>query len=407
MSTSRSLSRTVSRTMQTSVLRRVSKVARIVTPVGWLLVVAGVVLTVAGHIVGWSELTSMGVALVVLLLGSLVFALGQSELEVELDLRPARVTAGQRALAQVVVRNVSEHRTLGTRMELRVGDGHAEFGVPALASHDEHEEPFVLPTVRRGIVAVGPAVSVRSDPFGLVRRTQTWTDETELIVHPRTERLAELGTGFVRDLEGQGTDRRSDSDVSFQTIRDYEPGDDQRQIHWLSTARTGSLMVKQFIETRRSHVGLLVDGDLDAYATEEDAETAISVVGSFGARVFQDEQQVTCVIGDQRIPALTRGSLLDGLAGVELRPQRGVLHSSITQLVRTASGLSLAVVVTGSNTSIDDIRRTALRFPTGISVLMMRVDTGSPMSFQPIGSQMLLSLRTLADLPKLLWAVGV
>ena len=405
MSTSRSLSRSVSRTMQTSALRRATGIARSVTPVGWLLIGAGVVLIVAGNILGWSELTSLGVALVVLLAAALLFALGQSDLEVELDLRPARVTAGQRALAQVVVRNTSEHRTLGSRMELRVGDGHAEFAVPGLGPNAEHEEPFVLPTVRRGVVVVGPAVSVRSDPFGLVRRTQIWTEETELIIHPRIERLAELGSGFVRDLEGQGTDRRSDSDVSFQTIRDYEPGDDQRQIHWLSTARTGSLMVKQFIETRRSHVGLLVDADLASYATEEDAETAISVVGSFGARVFQDEQQVTCVIGDQRIPALNRGLLLDGLATVDLRPQRGVLHSSITQLIRTASGLSLAVVVTGSRTSIDDIRRTALRFPAGISVLMIRVDAESPMSFQPIGSQMLLSLRNLSDLPRLLWAV--
>jgi hypothetical protein len=83
-----------------------------------------------------------------------------------------------------------------------------------------------------------------------------------------------------------------------------------------------------------------------------------------------------------------------------------VLHSSITQLIRIASGLSLAVVVTGARTSIDDIRRTALRFPPGISVIMLRVDTESPMSFQPIGNNTLLSLRTLSDLPTLLWALA-
>lgn len=402
MSTSRSLSRTI----QTSFLKKFASTARIVTPVGWALLVIGVVVLVVGHLLGWLELTSLGVVFLVLVGGSVLFALGHTELDVSLDLRPPRVSAGQRALAQVVVRNELEHRIFGARMELRVGDGYAEFTVPSLASHEEHDEPFVLPTVRRGIITVGPAMSVRSDPFGLVRRTQVWTGEMDLVVHPRLERLAELGTGFVRDLEGQGTNRRSDSDVSFQTIRTYEPGDDQRQIHWMSTARAGELMVKQFIETRRSHVGLLVDGDLATYATEEDAETAISVVGSLGARVFQDDQQVTCIIGDHRVPSLTRGSLLDGLATVELRPQRGVLHSSITQLIRVASGLSFAVIVTGARTSIDDIRRTALRFPLGISVIILRVDTESPMSFQPIGNDLLLSLRTLADLPTLLWAVA-
>lgn len=402
MSTSRSLSRTI----QTSYLKRFTSTARIITPVGWILLATGVVSLVVGNLLGWLELTSLGVVFLVLIGGSLVFALGQTELKVDLDLRPPRVTAGQRALAQVVVRNELEHRILGVRMELRVGEGYAEFMVPSLGSHDEHEEPFVLPTVRRGIIPVGPAMSVRSDPFGLVRRTQVWTGETELVVHPRVERLTELGTGFVRDLEGQGTNRRSDSDVSFQTIRAYEPGDDQRQIHWMSTARAGELMVKQFIETRRSHVGLLVDGDLGTYATEEDAETAVSVVASLGARVFQDDQQVTCVIGDTRVPSLTRGSFLDGLATAVVQPQRGVLHSSITQLIRVASGLSLAVIVTGAKTSLDDIRRTALRFPAGISVIMLRVDPESPMSFQPLGSSMLLSLRTLSDLPALLWAVA-
>jgi uncharacterized protein (DUF58 family) len=402
MSTSRSLSRTI----QTSLLKRFASTARIITPVGWVLLITGLAVLVVGHFLGWLELTTLGVVFLVLVGGSLLFALGHTELEVELDLRPPRISAGQRALAQVVVRSGLQHRILGVRMELRVGEGYAEFSVPSLAAHAEHDEPFVLPTVRRGVITVGPAMSVRSDPFGLVRRTQVWTGSMDLVVHPRLERLAELGAGFVRDLEGQGTNRRSDSDVSFQTIRTYEPGDDQRQIHWMSTARAGELMVKQFIETRRSHVGLLVDGDLATFATEEDAETAISVVGSFGARVFQEDQQVTCVIGDQRLPSLTRGSLLDGLATVDLRPHRGVLHSSITQLIRIASGLSLAVVVTGARTSIDDIRRTALRFPPGISVIMLRVDTESPMSFQPIGNNTLLSLRTLSDLPTLLWALA-
>jgi uncharacterized protein (DUF58 family) len=313
---------------------------------------------------------------------------------------------GQRAAAEVVVTNLADRRTFGTRMELRVGDGHAEFLVPGMARGESHEEPFVLPTVRRGIIVVGPAVSVRTDPLGIYRRTQSWTNVLELIVHPRVVRLAELGTGFVRDLEGLETKDRADSDISFHSLRAYEPGDDQRHIHWLSTARTGTLQVRQFIDTRRSHVALLVDGGLRTYSSEDEFEMAISVAGSLGTRVLLDDQIVTCVVGIHRVPAVSRNTLLDGLAAVEGVNRDGMLGVSVGNLVRTASGMSLAVVVTGRHTTISDLRKITLRFPSGVRVLVMRMDQDTPTSFQPLGSHLLLSLRSLDDLAHLLWAVA-
>ena len=402
MTTSRSLQGIIG----TTVSERARVARRVVTPVGWILIVAGSILLVVGHLVGWAEVTVLAVTLLVLVGLSAPFAFGQSELEVELEIRPSSVTVGQRAAAQVTVRGSGGRTVRNVRMELRVGEAFAEYSVPMLRHGGEHEEPFVLPTVRRGVIMVGPAVSVRTDPLGILRRTQVWTGEHPLTVHPRLVKLAEMGTGFITDLEGMATNNRSDSDVAFHTLRAYEPGDDPRHIHWLSTARAGGLMVRQFIDTRRSHIGIAVDSDPDAFGTDEEFEVAVSVAASIGMRVFQDEQQVTAVFGAGRLHTSHRSAFLDGLAGVETDPRSPRLQGAIASLVRASSGLSLAVVITGRNTSLTELRHAALRFPGGIPVIVLRVDTANPTAYQPLGSQFLLSLQSLDDLPHLFWSLA-
>ena len=34
------------------------------------------------------------------------------------------------------------------------------------------------------------------------------------------------------DVEGVASEKLTSSDVSFHALRDYEPGDDRRAVHW-------------------------------------------------------------------------------------------------------------------------------------------------------------------------------
>jgi len=401
-----STSRSLRRVFDTTVGARARLAGRSISPVGWCLLGAGVVAVVVGHLLGWTELTALGATALVVMGLAAPFALGQSELEVELDVRPQAVTVGQRAAAQVTVRPGGTRAARGVTMELRVGEAYVEFPVSVLRRGAEHEEPFVLPTYRRGIITVGPAVSVRADPLGIVRRTQSWTDEVQLIVHPRTVRLADTGQGFIRDLEGIASNDRSNADISFHALRTYEPGDDPRHIHWLSTARTGTIMVRQFVDTRRSHLGLAVDSDPASYDAPEDFEVAMSIAASLGCRVLADEQEVTFVIGSDRLLSETRRRYLDSLAYIDTAERTAPIGACVAALLRASSGLSLAAVVTGGQTRLNDLRRATLRFPAGVPVMVIRVDRNSPTTFRPIGSQVLLSVRELDELPHLLWAVS-
>ena len=110
-----------------------------------------------------------------------------------------------------------------------------------------------LPTERRAVIDLGPLRAVRGDVFGLIRRVVQWPVHRQVFVQPRTVRPTGSLPGFVRDLEGEESTKRTASDLSFHTLREYVPGDDRRFIHWKSTARNGTLQVREFLQTHRSH----------------------------------------------------------------------------------------------------------------------------------------------------------
>lgn len=396
-------SRTLTRTLRPTATQRIKQVIGVVTPLAWAAFGLALVAIVVGRGQHWEELTIIGVTILILLAISFGFTFGRTEMRVEVEVRPHRVQAGEHAAALVTVSNATSGRMLPLEMEVTVGEGVAEFHVPSLAKDATHEEVFLLPTRRRAVIPVGPATSVRSDPLGLMRRTQTWTGVQPLFVHPHLISLRELGTGFLRDLEGTTTDQLSDADVAFHTLREYQPGDDRRYIHWLTTARVGKYMVRQFVDTRRSHVAVVVDGTKSSYRHEDDFEIAVSVAASLGLRAMRDEQDLSVVVAGDRIPTEIGSGFLDRLAGVQFGTKNSGLNAEVHRLLRYASGFSLAVLVTGRDTNLADLRVATTLFPIDVRVVLVRIDPDTEPSIQPLGDQRLMTLAALEDLPKMLW----
>ena len=63
---------------------------------------------------------------------------------------------------------------------------------------------------------------------------------------------------------------RTASDLSFHTLREYVPGDDRRFIHWKSSARNGTLQVREFVQTHRSLVAVVLSGSRADYHWADD-----------------------------------------------------------------------------------------------------------------------------------------
>jgi uncharacterized protein (DUF58 family) len=359
-------------------LRWLRGVFAVVRPVAWVLIAAAVVLWIFGQILGWWELTVAAVVVTSVLLLCLLFLIGRTAYEVSLDLNRTRVVVGERAVGALTLANSSTRAILPSRVLLPVGSGRGVFEVGRLAPGETAEELFAIPTTRRAVVKVGPVSVVRGDPLGLFERVHRRDEPVDLFVHPRTVLFDGQSLGFLRDLEGLPATDLSRDDVSFHALREYQPGDDLRHVHWKSTARTGDLMVRQYEETRRSHFVIGLSTSPADYRGDEEFELAISAAGSLGLRALRDSQRVEVRAQERGLPAGTGKQFLDALSGLtHSRPRAGSIVELAGSVAATLALASVVVLVCGSTVDANDLRTACSRLPFGARVLAVVADSGA------------------------------
>jgi uncharacterized protein (DUF58 family) len=109
----------------------------------------------------------------------------------------------------------------------------------------------------RGVYTFGPMRLRVSDPFGLLEREHTHEATATLIVHPLIAPLERLGLRAQAPFGERPAPRRLLEDpLRVAGIRAYQPGDEQRRIHWKATARLGALQSK-ILETSTRHTVLI------------------------------------------------------------------------------------------------------------------------------------------------------
>ena len=371
----------------------------VVQPRGWAVLTIAVVSWIGAYALGWAELVVVALAATVLLLAAVAFVVGRTDMDVDITLARRRVVAGRRAVGRVEVTNRTARAQLATEVELAVGTASARFGLPRLAAGAHHEEIFTVPTRRRGVIPVGPVRSVRGDALGLLQRDKEWTEHIDLMVHPRTVALHGTATGFLKDLEGRPTRDLSPSDVSFHALREYAPGDDRRHVHWKTTARTGTLMVRQFEETRRSHLVVVLPTSATEYDDPEEFELAISVAGSLGVQALREDRDVTVVIPGGQLRGRSGPLLLDELARLELRPRATPLADLVRQVGEHVPDASAAVLLHGMTVPSALVHLASTRLPVDVRALAVRVSPGAPAARTTAGGLAALEVGALEDLP--------
>ncbi|WP_411721868.1 DUF58 domain-containing protein [Mycetocola sp.] len=397
-------------------MRRVARtgwraLAAVVTKLGWGIAITVLVAFLLGYGLGWLELVAVGWTGLLVILAAALFLIGRTSHEATLSVPVNRVIAGESAVGQLTVSNPTRRLLPGTRIEVEVGEGIADFQVPTLAPSGRYEDLFTVPALHRGVIPVGPVRAIRADPIGLVRRERVWDEQIDLFVHPRTISVPSMSTGFVRDLEGNPTRDLTSSDVSFHALREYMPGDELRSIHWKSTAKTGQYMVRQFEETRRSHLMIALSLADEDYAGDEDFEMAVSVVGSLGVRAIRDARTLSVVASEstpefarkrllavKNLAAVTGTRLLDDLSRID----RSETALPLTELARVAAdsiaGISLAFLVCGATVPVTALRHAARQFPVGVEVIAVICDPHIIPSFKRAGELTVLTIGYLEDL---------
>ncbi len=289
------------------------------------VLIAGIALAVLGGLAHWAPVTVMGIAMVVIVAGSVAHVLRRPHLALDRAVEPPRVEKGLPAIAVVHVTNMSRRSVAPLTIEQRLGDEPIRAVLPRLRRGEQGLRTYRLPTSHRGVYDIGPVEIPRADPFGLCRTVQRMGEAQRIAVHPRLLSLHSLPTGISRNLEGPSSDTSPQGTVTFHRLREYVVGDDLRTIHWLSTARAGKLVVRHNVDTAQPYTVVLTDLNPDGYSAET-FEEAIDVTASLLVSMSVGKSPVQVQNEYRRSPGRTvisRSGSFDRLShGGQSRPQR-------------------------------------------------------------------------------------
>ena len=219
----------------------------------------------------------------------------------------------------------------------------------------EQETAYRRTLPRRGIHRLsGLRVSTRF-PFGLLRRSMDVDAPVELLVYPAllpvTDAVLSSGLAELNDRQSTTRTRRGE----FESLREFRPGDDPRDIHWRISARRGRHFVRQF----EGNTGRVVVVALDDAQPKEPPpvgdptapfEAAVSLAASAALALLRQGYQVGLATSGAFLapgPGNIQAShILRHLALVEMRPaaETGQVSSVLPAALR---GIAVLRVLQG------------------------------------------------------------
>ncbi len=253
------------------------------TSLGKGTLAAAAVLFVAGWRLGWVELTVLATGATAALATGLLWIAAQPRLQVHREVVPNRVPRGSPALGVLTVDNPDRRPSPRLTAIERAGPSERPVEIPRLKPGRSRTITYRLPTERRGVLEVGPLLLTRTDPFGLLRRGQRRDERATLVVHPATQPIAPLPSGQSLHLEGPTIDTAPNGSITFHALREYVVGDDLRHIHWRSSARLRTLMVRQHVDASLPHSTVVLDTRAQLYDHDpagESFEVAVDIAAS-------------------------------------------------------------------------------------------------------------------------------
>jgi uncharacterized protein (DUF58 family) len=180
-------------------------------------------------------------------------------------------------------------------------EGDARPMLAPLAASGTETVTYRLRPEKRGCYQVGPLEVTATDPLGIFHFRQELSGTAELLVYPATVDLpwafppggSPYGASSLHtaEMRGQGSE--------MYGIREYQPGDPLRRVHWRSSARLGRLAVVEYEHDVSVDLTLLVDarrGSDVGEGAETTLETAATLAASLARMVLERGNRCRLVI---------------------------------------------------------------------------------------------------------------
>lgn len=197
---------------------------------------------------------------------------------------------------------------------------------------------FPLLLRQRGIYRLGPVSASTGDPFGLfISEDDDLAPEDKLVVFPEVRPLSELGLKPDDPFGDRSSRRHLFEDVSRPMgVRDYQPEDGFRKIHWPATAKLGELQTRLFQPVRGLDLVVCLNASTFEHHWEgtepEMLEVLISTTASIVMEAFSQ---------GYRVGLLSNGSIAHSGLAFRIAPGRSPGHLPL--LLESLAGLTPVV----------------------------------------------------------------
>lgn len=374
-----------------------------ISPLGWAVLGCAVLCWICFAVLGWHEFLAAAVVCTVMMIIAFLLSIGNTAFDATIEVTKRRVNINDEVQVQVNITNPGSTPTASARADLPMGDEHERFNIPMLSAHQGKHTTVEFTALTRAVLPVGPLMIRKGDPFGLMRHEHRLSQQITVFIHPRIVILDTLHAGIPRDLEGNPSGDIVDDDLDFYGLREYEPGDDMRNVHWLSSAKTGSLMIRQYEATRRTDTSISCDVNPDHYADAHSFELAVSVHASLGVQALRENRPLFMHAGAQHTQPANPMQFLDQCSAIapDTQDERNLVQSAL----RTTADASFYCFTVGGLQPLEDIRHMAMALPAAATCLFVQVQPGAPRSLHRFPEFTLATIGTLDDLPLVMGAI--
>lgn len=208
--------------------------------------------------------------------------------------------AGEYLVYQVIVKNNGKHPL----RDLNICEDTLPYGLYDAPDHPEYNStvPWLEPgesvvvklIIRckfRGCYELPRILVGTSFPSGLLRWPVRTGHQARLIVYPKFISQTDFVVPFKRVYQPGGiavSSHVGDSN-EFLSTREYRRGDRLKDIHWASFARTGRLIVKEYVDEYFIRVGLFLDTELKRRQIQKLFERRISIVAGIADAIAKKD----------------------------------------------------------------------------------------------------------------------
>lgn len=374
-----------------------------VSPLGWSVTGIAVVCLAAFPALGWHELLACGIIGLLLLACGIIMSLGNTRFHVTLSVSENRIQVDDTVSVHLNVSNHTKSPTAAVRSDLPTGGRSEHFRIPTLAPGKSKDRQITFRATSRAVLPIGPLKISKGDPFGIVRHEQSLTQSATVFIHPKTVVLNTLDSGTFRDLEGSLCKQVVDDDLDFYGLREYRPGDDTRNIHWLSSAKAGTMMVRQFQASKRTDTSITLGVNPIDYSGEDEFELAVSVAASIGAECLNENRPLSIHAASNSLVTQSATRFLDWMSAV--KPDMGEHPNLTLSTLASSPSASFYFFVVGSETSLKRLHRIASVLDPKSTCVVLKTDPAAENTIHQYDDFTLAAFSALSDLPMIMEAL--